>query len=293
MAADTPMSRLNPCSCRIHADDTKNSRPVASPLSLTDQQTQSTAPAASEDSRHSTDLNAPGDPLTRRVPHTSPTEPPVQLRGEVESPEFCGPSSSEYTLNVANRNLRAMGMPGAILGKSGARIEDHPGTLSSPVPYDPLMKLLLADPLWDFKRGDALYLIDKWCDGVGSLYPAVERTELISTAEVVFTTLESAQRDGLRTKRGVVAEALFNVETNKLRMVLAIGRTLDRGGRDNEAHRLFQSIAEAVERLIWDSDGLRGIQLLILVVSFYSLPVPSRAGLTLTRRAGDVPLPPG
>ena len=279
----------------FHADDTSNSRPIASPSNLTDQQTQSTAPAASEDSRHSSDLTVPGDPLTGRVPHTSPTEPPIQLRGEVESPEFCGPSSSEYTLNVANRNLRAMGMPGAILGKSGAKSEDHLSPASPPVIYDPLMKLLLADPLWDIKRGDALYLIDKWCDGVGSLYPAVERAELISTAEDVFTTLESAQRDGLRTKRGAVAEALFNVETNKLRMVLAIGRTLDRGGRDNEAHRLFQSIAEAVEKLIWDSDGLNGIQLLILVVSvLFPSPslVPPRAGFTLTRRAGDIPLPP-
>lgn len=184
-------------------------------------------------------------------------------------------------------------MPAAILDKSGARSEDLLSSSSQPAIYDPLMNLLTTDPLWNMKKEDALDLINKWCDGVGSLYPAVERTELMATVEDVFTSLEVARRDGPRMKRGVVAEALFNVETNKLKMVLAIGRTLDQGGKNNEAHRLFQSISKAVEGLIWNSDGLNGIQLLILVVSLFTLPLgPPRGAFTLTRYAGDILLPP-
>lgn len=261
----------------INTNNTRNSRSITGRLHLADQQTQSTASAATEDSRHSSNLNVLADQPRRTVPPRCSADPPAHNHGEVESPEFCGPSSSEYTLNVANQNLRAMGMPGAILGKSGASSEDPLSSASPSVIYDPLMKLLLTDPLWGMKRGDALYLIDKWCDGVGALYPALGRTQLICTAEDVFSTLESAQRDGPRTKRGAVAEILFNVETNKLKMVLAIGRTLDQGGKNDEAHQLFQSIAEAVERLMWDSDGLNGIQLLLLVVSFRYLPVRPRA----------------
>ncbi len=66
---------------------------------------------------------------------------------------------------------------------------------------------------------------------------------------------------------GSVAETLFDGETNKLKIVLAIGRTLESGGRNDQAQRLFQSVTEAVECLMWNSDGINGIQILVLVVS--------------------------
>lgn len=122
------------------------------------------------------------------------------------------------------------------------------------------------DPLWDFRKEDAVDLIHDWCDGVGLIFPVVGRSKLLEIASDVFDALESAQREGLKSKEGLVAEALFTDETSQLKMVLAIGRTLQSGGRNNQAQRLFESITEVIEGLFWNPTGIRGIQLLVLVV---------------------------
>lgn len=188
-----------------------------------------------------------------------------QSDSSITSPEFCGPSSSEFTLNVVSGNLKAMGMPAAILSKSTSA----PGCPSSSrlAQYGPFMKVLTMDPLWDIKGDDAVDLIDQWCNGVGSLYPVVDRDRMMQTANNVFASLESASRDGVKLAKGSLVETLFNDETNKMKIVLAIGRTLASGGRNDQAQRLFESTTEAVEGLIWNSNGIHGIQLLVLVVS--------------------------
>jgi len=123
------------------------------------------------------------------------------------------------------------------------------------------------DPLWDMTREDAYILIDDWSEGLGSVYPIVARQMILETANKVFDALDKARSGGLRDMGGSVAEALFDHDTNKLKIILAIGMTKEAGGREHQAQRLFQSTSEAVEGLIWNPEGLQGIQLLFLVVS--------------------------
>lgn len=125
------------------------------------------------------------------------------------------------------------------------------------------------DPLWDMTREDAYILIDDWSEGLGSVYPIVARQMILDTANKVFDALDKARSGGLRDMGGSVAEALFDHDTNKLKIILAIGMTKEAGGREHQAQRLFQSTSEAVEGLIWNPEGLQGIQLLFLVVSAY------------------------
>ncbi|KAH6972505.1 hypothetical protein BKA56DRAFT_493546 [Ilyonectria sp. MPI-CAGE-AT-0026] len=229
----------------------------------------------------------PGSPVTivGNLQSTSNEASPAQTSqsfqpqsdSSITSPEFCGPSSSEFTLNVVSGNLKAMGMPAAILGKSTSA----PGCPSSSrlAQYGPFMKVLTMDPLWDIKGDDAVDLIDQWCNGVGSLYPVVDRDRMMQTANNVFASLESASRDGVKLAKGSLIETLFNDETNKMKIVLAIGRTLASGGRNDQAQRLFESTTEAVEGLIWNSNGIHGIQLLVLVALYhYHLDEEVRTG---------------
>jgi len=184
----------------------------------------------------------------------------------INTPEFSGFSSTEYAFNAVNGNLRAMGMPSAIPEKH----RESGGPISSTsrlAQYGPIMRLLTIDPLWDVTRDVAIAYIDDWCNGLGTVFPAVSRQALTHTAERVFDSLQLAHSEGLRERGGLVAEALFNHDTNKLKIVLAIGMTKKAGGRDHQAQRLFQSTSEAVEGLIWTPEGIHGIQLLYLVVS--------------------------
>lgn len=181
-------------------------------------------------------------------------------------PEFSGPSSTEYVFNAVNGNLQAMGMQSAIPDKySESRIPvTSSGRLAQ---YGPFMRLLTMDPLWEMSKEDAHVLIDDWCDGLGTVYPIISRTTLQGTAERVFQLLQQAHTQGVSERGESVAEALFNHDTNKLKIVLAIGITKAAGGRDHQAQRLFQSTSEAIEGLIWNPEGMHGIQLLYLVVS--------------------------
>ena len=182
-----------------------------------------------------------------------------------EVPEFCGPSSSEYTLNVVSGNLKAKGVSEAILQNSHS---DPTASFESSVlgRHGPLAKMISLDPLWEFTMDNAISLVHDWCDGVGLLYPIVSRADMFRTANKVFETLESAKKGGLRSKSISLAELLFHDETSQLKMVLAIGRTLACGGRNEQAQRLYQSISEVIEGLCLSHPDIGGIQLLTLVV---------------------------
>ncbi|KPM45907.1 hypothetical protein AK830_g695 [Neonectria ditissima] len=194
---------------------------------------------------------------------TSPSDP------NVDSPEFCGPSSSEFTLNVVSGNLKAMGIPSAILDKPKANAGVSPSISSQLAQYGPFMKLLAVDPLWDIRREDAITLIKQWYNGSGALYPVVDQQRMLETANSVFTATENAQAEGVGANRGSLVEALFTDETNKLKIVLAIGRTVEMVGGNDNAQRLIQSTREAVEGLLWNSNTIDGIQILVLMALYY------------------------
>ena len=114
--------------------------------------------------------------------------------------EYCGPSSSEFTLNMVSGNLKAMGLPVAILDKpSSSQTEGGaPDPISCRLAqYGPFMKLLTKDPLWDVDRADAAHDIEQWFQGTGSLYPVVVKAQMQQTANKVFDAMDSARRHGM------------------------------------------------------------------------------------------------
>lgn len=182
-------------------------------------------------------------------------------------PVFCGPSSSDFALNVAATNLEGIGVPASILEESNLDRENlsaRPRILEHVGPFG---KALAMDPLWDMKKQHALNLIRRWFDTIGSIYPILERDDLTTTAENVFKALDSTESDGLRPRMASIAHALLDDETNKMKLVLAIGRIVEAGSQNDQASRLLGSTTEAVGGLLWNSDGVNGIQLLVLVVS--------------------------
>ncbi|KAF2008692.1 hypothetical protein BU24DRAFT_445455 [Aaosphaeria arxii CBS 175.79] len=201
-----------------------------------------------------------------RIEATVPDAPP-----EFSStcPQFCGPSSTEYTFNAVNGNLQAMGMQSAIPDNAFPHSRVASTSSGRLAQYGPFMKLLTMDPLWDLTRETAVLLLDDWCDGLGTLYPIVSRRAMLETINRIFNAFELALSEGLRESGGAVAEALFHHDTNKLKIILAIGMTKATGGREHQAQRLFQSTSDAVEGLIWNPEGIHGIQLLYLVAMYH------------------------
>ncbi|KAJ8111669.1 hypothetical protein OPT61_g5795 [Boeremia exigua] len=212
-------------------------------------------------------ISSQRDILRKINPQVTLAQSPLDFA--TDASDFNGPTSTEYTFNAVNGRLRAMGMQSAIPDKT---FGSHPPLASGSsrlAQYGPFIKLLTMDPLWDMTRDNAQILIDDWCDGLGSVYPIVGRQTMLDTANRIFDSLDEARLRSLRETGDSVAEALFNHDTNKLKIVLAIGMTKQAGGREHQAQRLFQSTSEAVEGLIWNPEGLQGIQLLFLVAMYH------------------------
>ncbi|KAJ4124534.1 hypothetical protein NW754_000232 [Fusarium falciforme] len=157
-----------------------------------------------------------------------------------------------------------MGIPATILDRSAqstSRTSNVPYQLAQ---YGPFMKLLAQDPLWDMNRGDAINNIEQWFSETGSLYAVVSKEQMLEVAHNVFDVMQSVNVHDTRS-RGALAECLSHDKTNKLKLILAIGRTLESGGRNDLAQRLLQSATEAIEGLLWSTNSINNIQLLVLM----------------------------
>lgn len=158
-----------------------------------------------------------------------------------------------------------MGIPATILDKTSqgtSRASNVPCQLAQ---YGPYMKLLAQDPMWDMNRGDAINNIEQWFSETGSLYAVVSKEQMLEVAHNVFDVMQSVNVHDTRS-RGALAECLSHDKTNKLKLILAIGRTLESGGRNDLAQRLLQSATEAIEGLLWSTNSINNIQLLVLMV---------------------------
>ncbi|KAF5572841.1 hypothetical protein FPANT_12780 [Fusarium pseudoanthophilum] len=179
-------------------------------------------------------------------------------------PEFCGPSSSEFAFRAVSGNLREMGMPSALLSElscDSGNISEVPSRFSN---YGPFMKLVAMDPLWDIPKTEAVTLTKEWFTSMGSLYPFLREQEVQGTVDRLYAVMEPINVRAPVSRRELAADVLLNDETNKLKIVLAVSKTMENGGRNDQAQRLFQSTTEAVESLIWNPSGISGIQLLAI-----------------------------
>ncbi|RSM11707.1 hypothetical protein CEP52_002898 [Fusarium oligoseptatum] len=140
-----------------------------------------------------------------------------------------------------------MGIPATILDKS-----THGTIPASNVPYQlaqygPFMKLLAQDPLWDMNLGDSINNIEQWFSETGSLYAVVSKEQMLEVAHNVFDVMQSVNVHDTRT----------------------IGRTLESGSRNDLAQRLLQTATEAVDGLLWSTNSISNIQLLVLMALYY------------------------
>ncbi|KAF4480166.1 hypothetical protein FAGAP_12106 [Fusarium agapanthi] len=184
-------------------------------------------------------------------------------------PEFCGPWSSEFAFKAVSGNLREMGVPSAFLSKLSCDYGNLSVVPSHFSNYGPFMKLVAMDPLWDIPTTEAVTFAKKWFTNMGSLYPFLREEKLIDTMDRVYAVIRPISAGTPIPRRELAAEALLNDETNKLKIVLAVSKTMENGGRNDQAQRLFQSTTEAVESLIWNTSGISGIQLLALTAIYH------------------------
>ncbi|KIW25685.1 uncharacterized protein PV07_08846 [Cladophialophora immunda] len=188
-------------------------------------------------------------------------------------PEYHGPTSSEFTFEVADESLTKLGVGCAF--SNSHRLTKAPSSPHPPysVPGEKMLfpRLLGRDPLWTMERSDALKYFDTYHRTIGAMYPVTSRLRLASKAQVLLDSLDVARgRLHLSGSSGRLIELMLSVDTQILKIQLAIGMMTELGaGGTHRATELMQTVLDASDDSLMNVEGLGGVQILVLTALFY------------------------
>lgn len=153
-------------------------------------------------------------------------------------PRFRGPTSSTFSLDVANNTLNQMGYPNIIENNEDATGENTP--LASP----PIRSLALPpvphrDPIWLINESEALRLCQLYEREIGVLYPYLDIEDMMSHARSVYQYVGS-MKNGLTTEAH--PEGVKDTKSCTLKLILACALMVETSGRSEIAVQLYDSV---------------------------------------------------
>lgn len=184
-------------------------------------------------------------------------------------PEYHGPTSSEFSFNVANKILTGLGADCSVDGEA---------QVDSPLPFQTgktsqadgfiLRRTLRQDPLWRVDQSDVPRYIDAYRDSLGAMYPILDCEPLKAKADMLFQAMMGPCGQKKEIGLGSVVELIFNNDTQVLKIILAIGLLNDMSLADNgTALSLVQSVLDSSDTSLMHVRGLEGVHILMLCVS--------------------------
>lgn len=204
---------------------------------------------------------------------------PVRQRSKSMSkrPRFQGPASNAFNLGVAKTSLKSMGITGPGDGDDEGIITMDPTPMGSP-PLESAMlpKVLHADkdPIWSISKQEAMELIHFWQEENGALYPFLDINEITRYADMLFSFVEAAARQGLMQGALPGADAIEDEKTSLLKMILATSLVLRGNGKDPLGDRFFNNVQKVIERTLSEPVDVKSISLLTLTVSISTMLSP-------------------
>jgi hypothetical protein len=147
--------------------------------------------------------------------------------------------------------------------------QDPTPTVTPPHPLSTSPQLLTdpsKDPLSTIRREDALRLCRVFEDEIGLMYPFVDMDKLMQQANLLFNSLDSANRPGFPQRVKPGPDFPSDDDINILKLVLAITLIVEGDGQSVLGARLFSSVKASVEMNIWDSVDIKTITIFALVV---------------------------
>ena len=209
------------------------------------------------------------NPLIYTDPKHCSVQPSVTTGTETISPEYHGPTSSEFSFRVANDSLTELGVECSV---SCIAQPDH-HLFSQSITRIPatdkmvLRRLLMRDPLWHINRADASNHIERYRNSLGAMYPVIDDQYLQGKFDSLFDALAGARSGSCREGIGSLVELLFSNDVHIIKIVIAIGMVQKASSpRNDAALQMMQSVLEASDDSLMDVEGLDGVRLLVLTV---------------------------
>ena len=182
---------------------------------------------------------------------------------------FQGPTSSGYNFDVANSSLKTMGITSPGYNTDGGGHDTTPP--GTPAHHQvPTVQTLLQSPkdyLYLLKREEVLRLCRVYWEEVGVMYPMLDVEKLCNQANLMFNFMESAARAGLMHRSSPGEDTLQDEDSNILMMVVAAALAIEGSGESEHGEKIFKTVRANCEKKLWEPVTIKGLILLILVVS--------------------------
>lgn len=190
-------------------------------------------------------------------PLVSPNRAPQRVL-----PQFHGPTSSTYGLDVAKSSLQTMGimhnnMDEGLMSRDRSRA-------ASPIPAQNQ-----KDPLWSIDIAEVTRLCHVYEEEIGIMYPVADMDKLIKHAKSLYKFIAASLRSGFGQPVLPGADAFDDEDTVILKMILAITLVVEGSGRSELGQRFFDSAKPAVDIRLVTNTGILSVQLLVLTATYY------------------------
>ena len=216
---------------------------------------------------------APIDPQLAYQGHNF-SDVPIKSR---PTPQFSGPTSPAYDINVANNSLQSVGLNQTSYG-TDERHSSQEGIMTdteSPhfnnIPQQNVNPV--KDPLLSLTQDEVMRLCKVYDEEIASTAPLLDMGEVTNKARTLFTFMESMRKVGFLQKSIEQGESFSDEETLILKMILATALTIESGGQSDLGRALFENVrrlANLQDRL-GSAASLKYLQLLTITVCEYSL----------------------
>jgi hypothetical protein len=203
-------------------------------------------------------------------PAAQPISPANRHRPPPKHPPFRGPTSSAFSLDVAKNTLHNMGYQG--LGVDEGVLTQDVTPVASPPRTSP-RPLLTAngdpprDPIWALSKDETVRLCRMYEEEMGIMYPVINIERVILHGTHLYSYADAALGSGLANP-SAPGKGINDEQSCILKMVLAISTVLEGAGQSEIGYRLFESVKEFADRILYDEViEIKSLPFLVLVVS--------------------------
>ncbi|KAI2636626.1 fungal-specific transcription factor domain-containing protein [Xylaria nigripes] len=208
-------------------------------------------------------------PSTSSTPSsTTMTLPPLPRQPPFA---FRGPTSNNFTLDVAKNTLHKMGYscPNDNAEANGLAHEAPNESPKLASRLNPLIDNAMTDALWELDKEEMIRLCRVYQEEVGIMYPILRIETVISHAKTLAAWMESAKKSSFSGGQDRIVD---DSKTLLLKMVLCGALLVEGHGNSTYAQKIFAGIKHiANQMLMSDAPNLQNLPFLALVAGYHFL----------------------
>ncbi|KAI1329430.1 hypothetical protein F5Y16DRAFT_365972 [Xylariaceae sp. FL0255] len=213
---------------------------------------------------------------TSSTPTSSFTLPRPDLLQHRQPPVFRGPTSNNFSLDVAKNTLHKMGYSYPGDNNDAESSAPDVSSIASPKTLPNITGLTQTqqqqDIIWELGLDEMIRLCRVYQEEVGVLYPVLDVEVIIRHARTLCGWIEAAKRNGFARSFGAQEGGIKDSNTLLLKIVLCSSMLVEGHGSSPQAQVIFDSVKPIADRMLMSEPAnAKNLQFLALIAAYYFL----------------------